>query len=873
MNKPTALKIASLFFVVCVPSTADEREPQITTLQPGVTLSLVAEHPALATPTGIDVDDQGRIWVVATHTHFRPDDYVGPEHDEILIFTDIDGDGKAEQRELFYNTTDATMDLELGPDGWVYLAERDRIIRIKDSDGDRKADTEENVATLQTEAVYPHNGLEGLAWHPDGTLVFGIGENFAKPWTLTGSDGTAISGTGEGGIFRCSPDGANLRRIAQGFWNPFGICVRSDGEIFAAENDPGERPPCRLLHIVEGGDYGYQRSYGPEAHHPFVGWNGELRGTLPMIHPSGEAPCGVVPIGNGLIVPSWSDHRIDFFHLRQKGATFEADRMAVVQGGRYFRPSCIASADDAAVGDRSTRTWYLCDWVDGRYEAHGFGRLWKLEIELKVAKWVGDLTLQPPTEKTVQAAELRDHSAKHQVTELLQLAQDKDPFLARAALLALAREASEWTPREVAGWPAADRVHAVLALKLAAASPDAWVRTLMNDENADVQFETLRWIADAGLVSFLPDVETYLNRSDLDYPRFEAAVATWNTLSGKPEDGIRNTELLLARVNDNNSSANLRAYALRLLPNQHRSAPKQGGSPVRTFPKGLTLKILQQLMSLDDQVLSLEAVRTLAGNPPVSQKVLETIAADRTKSPKLRAEAVAGLADVASDHSDLLIDLASDDHTAVREEALRCLRNEELSADEVHKLKKAAAQHSESADLFAAVLNPNALTTGRPDVTDTTAWQAALDTVKGEPDPDVGRRIFHHTRVAQCTRCHRHNGRGNVVGPDLSSVHKRNDRAWLLQSILEPSRQMAPEYLPRTIVLKNGKTFTGIRLRSSTREAMRDANGQSRTFDRNDIESMVESTVSFMPKDIVNTLTLREIRDLIAFLESSSSAD
>ncbi|GEM_PF-6243911 len=78
---------------------------------------------------------------------------------------------------------------------------------------------------------------------------------------------------------------------------------------------------------------------------------------------------------------------------------------------------------------------------------------------------------------------------------------------------------------------------------------------------------------------------------------------------------------------------------------------------------------------------------------------------------------------------------------------------------------------------------------------------------------------------------------------------------------------MAPEYQPRTIILNDGRTFTGIRLRSSTKEAMRDVNGQNRTFDRNDIESMVESTVSFMPTGVVNSLTNRELRDLIAFLE------
>ncbi len=836
------------------------------TLQPGVRLSLVAEHPGLATPTGIDVDDQGRVWAVATHTHFRPDDYVGPKHDEILIFAERDGDGQVEQRQVFYNATDATMDLELGPDGWVYLAERDRILRIRDSDGDGKADAEENIAVLKTEADYPHNGLEGLAWHPDGDLVFGLGENYAKPWTLTGTDGAAVNGTGEGGIFRCTGDGKNLRRIARGFWNPFGICVRADGEIFAAENDPGERPPCRLLHVVEGGDYGYQRTYGPEAHHPFVCWNGELRGTLPMLHPSGEAPCGVLPLGRGLLVPSWSDHRIDFFLLRRKGATYAADRIALVQGGRYFRPGCIAS--DRGAGGRK-RVWYLTDWVDGRYQAHGFGRLWRLEIDLEKAGWVGTLDPEPTTVKSQLAIDLRSGKTARDRKTLLHLAKDEDPFLARAALLALSREAPKWTRNDVAGWHVTDRVQAVLALKLANVSPKTWVTALLADENADVQFETLRWIADAGLKAFLPQVEDMLSRSDLDYQRFEAAIATWNTLNGKPEAGVRNPEMLLARVQDADSAPRLRAYALRLLPTQSRSAPADGGTPVRSFPKGLTLKILQQLLSVNDETLSLEAVRTLAGNPTVSQKLLVGIAADPQRRATLRAEAVAGLAAVADQHAELLVQLAGDRQRAVREEALRCLRSGERSPEQVHVLEELAVEYPESADLFQAVLTPKTLTSGRPAVTDTQAWLQALESVRVPADRENGRRIFHHARLALCSNCHRHGGRGNVVGPDLSALSNRKDRTWLLLSILEPSREMAPQYQPRTIVLNDGRIFTGIRLRSSTKEAMRDANGQNRTFDRNDIESMVESQVSFMPSGLIDSLTDRELRDLIAFLEGN----
>lgn len=882
-----AWRILAFVLVVCSQETAhttyaveDARASEIVLDQPGVSLSLVAEHPDLATPTGIDVDAQGQIWLVATHTHFRPDDYVGPTHDEILVFADRDGDGRAEDRRVFYNQTVATMDLELGPDGWVYLAERDRILRIKDSSGDGTADTVENIAVLETEADYPHNGLEGLAWHPSGDLIFAIGENFAKPWTLRGTDQNSVSGTGEGGIFRCTPDGQNLRRFARGFWNPFGICVRADGEVFAAENDPGERPPCRLLHIVEGGDYGYQRNYGPEAHHPFVGWNGELRGTLPMIHPSGEAPCGVLPLGRGLLVPSWSDHRIDFFLLRREGASFAADRIKLLHGSRYFRPSCIASGDGAEGGDGQTRVWYLCDWVDGRYQAHGYGRLWKLEINLEQASWVGSMRPEPITDDAKLASELRTGNDRPKRATLLELAKGDDPFLAHAALQSLSHDAATWKPSQLKRWPAADRVQGLLALKLADVSAEEWTRFFLVDDDPEVQFESLRWIADSGLQSRLSDVETFLGRSDLDYKCFEAAVATLNTLNGNPESGIRNTEMLLARVHDTNSSPRLRAYALRLLPTQVRSARKGDDVPVRNFPKGLTLDLLQDLLGEGDQTLAIEAIQTLAGNAGVSQSVLQRVAADRKQSDAMRAEAVAGLASVSQDHVELLMQLADDNSQAVRDEALRNLRALKLSAEQSRQLSRLIVRHPESTDLYQAVIDPKSIANSRPDPTDTDAWLAALDDVAGSVDRDAGRRIFHHARITQCSNCHRHSGRGNVVGPDLSGLtpsaapggpdetDAQQGRKSLLQSILEPSRQMAPEFQPRTVLLKDGEIFTGIRLRSSTKEAMRDSNGQNRTFDRDEIETIVDSNVSFMPTGSVDSLTIREIRDLLAFLEN-----
>jgi len=47
---------------------------------------------------------------------------------------------------------------------------------------------------------------------------------------------------------------------------------------------------------------------------------------------------------------------------------------------------------------------------------------------------------------------------------------------------------------------------------------------------------------------------------------------------------------------------------------------------------------------------------------------------------------------------------------------------------------------------------------------------------------------------------------------------------------------MAPEYRPTMIVLDDGRTFSGIRLQSYTKEAIRDAQGRKRVFDRSEIE-------------------------------------
>ncbi len=826
-------------------------DAEIELSQPGVTLTLLAEHPEIVTPTGIDIDQSGNIWAVASHTHFRPSEYDGPEHDEILVFS------KHGKRNVFLNKTTATMDLELGSNGFVYLAERSRLLRVRDTDGDGIGDEMQDLAVLETDADYPHNGMSGLAWHPNGDLLFSLGENFAKSWTLTGRDGRSIRGTGEGGIFQCRADGTELRRIARGLWNPFGVCVQRDGTIFAAENDPGARPPCRLLHIVEGGDYGYQRAYGNAPFHPFVCWNGELPGTLPMLHSVGEAPCGITPYHTGLLVPSWADNRIDFYPLRKAGATFQTERLTLVTGNDSFRPVCIAQG--------SHHSFYLTDWVDRSYQLHGFGRLWRLDIDPKNASWLPSHSVSNTPHESSLAKQLHNTPNDISTQTILRLARHEDPFLAHAAHLALAQRLGEWTPESIAALDGRDQISLLHAARRCApenrpvglTSDTNWIDIFLSQEDEDIRFEALRWIADKKIDAYALQIHSMLLQPDIGYSLFEAGLAASNALAGSPAAGITDEQLLLQRVQNTDVPPRSRAFALRLIAPQSNK---------------LDDSLFHTLLQVQNDFLTHEVAQTLiVRGGTTAQNMLRQIVSSKDLPDSTRADAISGLQAIDPVSRSMLLTLSRNPVKALRDEALRSLRFTPLSPSETNMLLASKKQFHDSTDLIDAVINPTGFVAGRPSRTETKAWHTRLDNVDGPIDIEIGRRVFYSNHIGGCITCHRHAGRGGAVGPDLSGIAHQGDRIHILQSILEPSRDVAPQYHPRMLVTADGQIFTGLLLRKggrSGKEFYRDSNGKEQSFLKSNIAERHELTTSMMPDGLVDRMIDREIRDVIAFLET-----
>lgn len=361
-----------------------------------VQIQLFAEHPVLVTPTGIDVDRHGRVFVIESNTHFPPKDYARHPSDRLLVLEDQDNDGKSDQATVIADGFRHAMSVLVLPI-WhsnivglaadappracaVLVATRRSIWLLIDGDGDTQAESRRELITLDTPGDYPHNGLAGFALHGDGWLYFGFGENLGANYKINGTDGLQLEGGGEGGnLYRCRLDGTHLEQVATGFWNPHASAFDGLGRLFTVDNDPDSRPPCRLMHVTRGADFGYRFRNGRKGLHPFTAWNGELPGTLPMTAGTGEAPSGIIAcestslpddyVGQ-LLVTSWGDHRIDRFELKPRGSSFQSLARPLIVGGSTFRPVGLATGPDGSL--------FASDWVLPDYNLHQQGRVWRI---------------------------------------------------------------------------------------------------------------------------------------------------------------------------------------------------------------------------------------------------------------------------------------------------------------------------------------------------------------------------------------------------------------------------------------------------------------------------------------------------------------
>ncbi len=212
----------------------------------GFHVSLFAGEPDVKQPIGFCMDDRGRLWVAEAYNY--------PHHgtgsgDRILIFEDLDNDGRFDKRTVFYDKLNYVTGIEVGFGG-AWVMSPPNLYFIPDRDGDDIPDGEPLILLDGFgNHANAHNLANGFAWGPDGWLY---GTHGRTNWSLLGKPGTPADQRVrfDGGVYRYHPVRHVWEPFADGTTNPWGIDFDDFGEAFICNCvNP------HLFHVIQGAHY------------------------------------------------------------------------------------------------------------------------------------------------------------------------------------------------------------------------------------------------------------------------------------------------------------------------------------------------------------------------------------------------------------------------------------------------------------------------------------------------------------------------------------------------------------------------------------------------------------------------------------------
>jgi putative heme-binding domain-containing protein len=135
-----------------------------------------------------------------------------------------------------------------------------------------------------------------------------------------------------------------------------------------------------------------------------------------------------------------------------------------------------------------------------------------------------------------------------------------------------------------------------------------------------------------------------------------------------------------------------------------------------------------------------------------------------------------------------------------------------------------------------------------------------------------GRKMFG---AGSCYVCHRFNNEGGAVGPDLTSVSGKFSPHDLLESIVEPGKEISDQYGASIFHLQDGKQVVGriMNLKGNTYQVTTDMMKPSTTtkITVDTIKSIEASPISMMPPGLLSTMSDEDILDLLAYLLSAGN--
>jgi putative membrane-bound dehydrogenase-like protein len=139
--------------------------------------------------------------------------------------------------------------------------------------------------------------------------------------------------------------------------------------------------------------------------------------------------------------------------------------------------------------------------------------------------------------------------------------------------------------------------------------------------------------------------------------------------------------------------------------------------------------------------------------------------------------------------------------------------------------------------------------------------------IRRDGEAGRGREVFFRTGTTSCGGCHRVQGRGQWIGPDLSTIGVKYGRDELVRSILNPSAAIGYNFRSVVAAMADGRTITGLLVEEAAdRLVVKTASGERITLPTGSIEERRTSDVSLMPEGLAQSFTEQELVDLLVYL-------
>ncbi len=492
------------------PWLSPDQEMEAFHLLPDFEIRLFASEPQIAKPLNLAPDARGRIWVTCTVEYPYPAAEGTTPRDFLMILSDSDGDGAADQVTRFADELNIPIGVLPYGEGCICFS-IPNLLYLRDTDNDGICDQRDVILGPFDTTRDTHGMINALRDGGDGWIYACHG--FNNQSEVAGKDGHQVK-MSSGNTFRFRPDGSRVELFTQGQVNPFGMAEDEWGYRYTA--DCHSKP---LTQLIRGACY-------PSFGRPHDGL-GFLPSMMDHLHGS-TAICGleyipptspIVPLRGQFISGNVMTSRINRNELVFHGATAKAREMDdfLSCDDPWFRPVDIRLASDGHL--------YVADFYNkiiGHYEVpldhperdRTSGRIWQIRYTGPKSPDESEPASQWPSMQQVLSA-LRTIARHGKLQDLdLEVASQDEPRLRVEALRLL---------------PELDKPPAHLT---------DWARQSLDDTHPHVQRAAAECVGLLGESSDVPRLLEHLKRVDTNDPvlRQTYRIAIRNLLRAAPSD-------------------------------------------------------------------------------------------------------------------------------------------------------------------------------------------------------------------------------------------------------------------------------------------------------------------------------------------------